>query len=334
MIAFIDEHRAAYGVEPICAHLPIAPSTYYAARTRSPSARAVADAALAPEVLRVWKENYEVYGAEKVWRQLRREGFEVGRDRVARLMRTLAIAGVVRGKAKRTTVPAPTGERPTDLVRRDFTAPAPNRLWVADVTYVSTWSGFCYTAFVVDVFSRMIVGWRVAASLRADLALDALEMGIWARGGCDLVGLVHHSDRGVQYLAIRYRASGRGPGSGLGRLQGRQLRQRARGNGQRPVQGRAHPAPGPVADGRAGRAGHGGVGGLVEQPKAAHRMRRDPPGRARGRLPPDDAGGGRHPPRRPGADRCLSPSPPAAGCASASARGRTRASVARMPGRP
>ena len=119
-------------------------------------------------------------------------------------MRTLGIAGVVRGKAKRTTVPAPAGERPADLVRRDFTAAAPNRLWVADVTYVSTWSGFCYTAFVVDVFSRMIVGWRMAASLRADLALDALEMGIWARGGCDLDGLVHHSDRGVQYLAIRY----------------------------------------------------------------------------------------------------------------------------------
>jgi putative transposase len=204
MIAFIDEHRAAYGVEPICAHLPIAPSTYYAAKGRPPSARAIADAALAPEILRVWKENYEVYGAEKLWRQLRREGFDVGRDRVARLMRTLGIAGVVRGKAKRTTVPAPAGERPADLVRRDFTAAAPNRLWVADVTYVSTWSGFCYTAFVVDVFSRMIVGWRVAASLRADLALDALEMGIWARGGCDLDGLVHHSDRGVQYLAIRY----------------------------------------------------------------------------------------------------------------------------------
>jgi putative transposase len=204
MIAFIDEHRAAYGVEPICAHLPIAPSTYYAARARPPSARALADAGLMPEVLRVWKDNYEVYGAEKVWRQLRREGFDVGRDRVARLMRALGIAGMVRGKPKRTTVPAPAGERPADLVRRDFSAPAPNRLWVADVTYVSTWSGFCYTAFVTDVFSRRIVGWRVAASLRADLALDALEMGIWARGDEDLGALVHHSDRGVQYLAIRY----------------------------------------------------------------------------------------------------------------------------------
>ena len=204
MIAFVDSHKEAYGVEPICRHLPIAPSTYYAVKARPPSARALADATLMPEVLRVFKDNYEVYGAEKIWRQLRRESFDVGRDRVARLMRSLGIAGVVRGKAKRTTIPAATAERPADLVRRDFSAAAPNRKWVADITYVSTWSGFCYTAFVTDTFARMIVGWRVSTSLGADLALDALEMGMWSRGGADLDGLVHHSDRGVQYLAIRY----------------------------------------------------------------------------------------------------------------------------------
>jgi putative transposase len=204
MIAFIDHHRQDYGVEPICAHLPIAPSTYYAAKARPPSARALADAELMPEILRVWKDNYEVYGQEKIWRQLRREGFEVGRDRVARLMKSLGISGAVRGKGKRTTIPAPTADRPDDLVRRDFSAPAPNVLWVADLTYVATWSGFCYVAFVVDVFARRIVGWRVSTSLRTDLALDALEMGIWSRRGGDLDGLVHHSDRGGQYLAIRY----------------------------------------------------------------------------------------------------------------------------------
>ena len=204
MTAFIDTHKDAWGVEPICRLLPIAPSTYYAAKARPPSARALADAELSPQILRVFKDNYEVYGAEKIWRQLRREGFKVGRDRVARLMKTLGIAGVVRGKTKRTTIPAATGDRPGDLVRRRFSAPAPNRLWVADLTYVPTWAGFCYVAFVIDVFARMIVGWQVSTSLRTDLALDALEMGIWSRGGADLDGLVHHSDRGVQYLAIRY----------------------------------------------------------------------------------------------------------------------------------
>jgi putative transposase len=204
MTAFIDRHKDAFGVEPICRLLPIAPSTYYAVKSRPPSARALADAQLMPQILRVWRDNYEVYGAEKIWRQLRREGFEVGRDRVARLMKSLGIAGAVRGKTKRTTIPAPVGERPDDLVRRDFSAPAPNTLWVADLTHVPTWSGFCYVAFVTDVFARMIVGWRVSTSLRADLALDALEMGIWSRGRQDLDGLVHHSDRGVQYLAIRY----------------------------------------------------------------------------------------------------------------------------------
>jgi len=145
-----------------------------------------------------------VYGARKVWRQLQRDGITVARCTVKRLMRELGLRGVVRGKPKRTTIPDPQAQRPADLVNRDFSAPAPNRLWVADLTYVATWSGFCYTAFIIDVYSRAIVGWRVAGTLRAELALDALEMAIWARQDTQLDELVHHSDRGVQYLAIRY----------------------------------------------------------------------------------------------------------------------------------
>ena len=204
MTRFIDAHRDRFGVEPICRTLQVAPATYYAARSRPPSARALRDAELKIEIARVHKDNFEVYGVRKVWRQLGREGIAVGRDRVARLMGELGIAGVVRGKPRRTTTPAPTADRPADLVERDFTAPAPNRLWVADLTYVATWAGFAYVAFVIDAFSRMIVGWRVATSLRAELALDALEMAVWARQDAALDGLVHHSDRGAQYLAIRY----------------------------------------------------------------------------------------------------------------------------------
>jgi len=204
MTRFIDTHRQRFGVEPICTTLQVAPSTYYAVKQRAPSARALSDAALKPAVERVHAANFGVYGIRKLWRQLRREGHLVGRDRVWRLMQELGIAGVVRGKVKRTTWPAPLAARPADLVERQFSAPAPNRLWVADLTYIATWSGFVYTAFVIDAFSRRIVGWRVAATLRAELALDALEMAIWARAGADLSGLVHHADRGVQYLAIRY----------------------------------------------------------------------------------------------------------------------------------
>jgi putative transposase len=200
---FIEAHRDRFGVEPICRTLQVAPATYYAARRRPPSARALRDAELEVEIARVHKDNFSVYGVRKVWRQLGREGIAVGRDRVARLMRELGIAGVVRGKPRRTTTPAPTADRPADLVERDFSAPAPNRLWVADLTYVATWAGFAYVAFIIDAFSRMIVGWRVVTSLRAELALDALEMAVWARQDAGLDGLVHHSDRGVQYLAIR-----------------------------------------------------------------------------------------------------------------------------------
>ena len=203
-MTFISEHRGTWGVEPICAELQIAPATYYAAVSRPPSRRALHDQVLKTEIERVHAENRGVYGVDKVWRQLRREGWEVGRDRVARLMRALGLAGVVRGKSKRTTIPAAQAERPGDLVDRNFTAAAPNRLWVADITYVGTWQGFAYVAFVIDVFSRMIVGWKVSTSLSADLALDALEMALWRRRHDDLSQLVHHSDRGVQYVSIRY----------------------------------------------------------------------------------------------------------------------------------
>ncbi len=204
MIRFIDHHQERFGVEPICRTLQVAPSSYYAAKRRPASDRQRRDEVLKPQVQRVHRENFGVYGIEKVWRQLTREQIVVGRDRVHRLMRELKLAGVVRGHRRRTTIPAPAGERPADRVDRQFVAAAPNRLWVADLTYVSTWSGFAYTALIIDVFSRRIVGWRVATSLRAELALDALEMALWARQPTADDALVHHSDRGVQYLAIRY----------------------------------------------------------------------------------------------------------------------------------
>ena len=207
MVKFIDAHRDGPGVEPICRQLPIAPSVYYEqkAREADPSRlpkRAVRDEALREEIERVWKENFGVYGARKVWRQLLREEVSVARCTVERLMREMGLQGVVRGREVKTTVPDDLAERPMDLVRRDFTADRPNRLWVADLTYVATWSGFVYVAFITDVFSRKIVGWRVSNSLRSDLALDALEQALHARS--DLQQLVHHSDRGVQYLSIRY----------------------------------------------------------------------------------------------------------------------------------
>jgi putative transposase len=203
MTSYIDEHRATFGVEPICQALAIAPSTYYAAKTRPPSKRSLEDEKLKVKIRRVHKANRGVYGVRKVWRQLHREDVGVGRDQVGRLMAELGLCGVTRTKKVRTTTPAAESERPADLVDRVFSADAPDRLWVADLTYVWTRSGFCYAAFIIDAFSRRIVGWRVSSSLRTDLALDALEMAIFNRGG-DLDGLIHHSDRGVQYLAIRY----------------------------------------------------------------------------------------------------------------------------------
>ena len=202
MIEYIDENKARFGVEPICEQLPIAPSTYYAARTRPPSARRLRDDELREEIGRVHQANFGVYGVRKVWHQLNREGIGVARCTVARLMADMGIQGVIRGKKRRTTIPAETAPRPADLVDRHFTVAAPNRLWVADITYVATWSGFVYVAFVIDAYSRFIVGWRASTTLRTDLALDALEQGIWARRPEG--GLVHHSDRGTQYLSIRY----------------------------------------------------------------------------------------------------------------------------------
>jgi putative transposase len=204
VIAYIDRHRERFGVEPICKVLRVAPSTYYAAKKRPPCPRARRDAELRSEIHRVFVGNYGVYGARKVWHQLNREGITVARCTVERLMRQTGLAGRVRGRRRRTTIPADPATRPADLVERRFAAPEPNRLWVADITYVATWSGFAYVAFVTDVFSRRIVGWRVSNTLRADLALDALEMAIWTRKAEHLTGLVHHSDRGVQYLSIVY----------------------------------------------------------------------------------------------------------------------------------
>ena len=203
MIAYIDRNKHRYGVEPICRVLPIAPSTYYHAKRRPASARALRDTRLKTEIARVHAEHFGVYGARKIWRQLHREGIAVARCTVERLMRGLGLEGVRRGKPHRTTTPDVAAARPADLVDRDFSAQRPNQLWVADLTYVATWAGFVYVAFVIDAFSRFIVGWQAARSLRTDLALDALEMAIWRRQA-QLDGLVHHSDRGSQYLSIRY----------------------------------------------------------------------------------------------------------------------------------
>ena len=207
-VAFVDEHRQEYGVEPICSCLPIAPSTYYEQKARQgdPSRvppRVRRDAELRAQIKRVWNDNFQVYGARKVWRQLVREGRKVARCTVERLMRQMGLQGATRGpRFKVTTIVGEAVARPADLVERDFTAQAPNQLWVADLTYVASWSGFVYVAFVVDVFSRMIVGWRASSTLRSDLALDALEQALYARPQSNW--LIHHSDRGVQYLSIRY----------------------------------------------------------------------------------------------------------------------------------
>ena len=206
---FIDEHRDIYGVEPICRVLPIAPSTYraHAAGLADPlrlSARARRDTELRPEIQRVWQENFEVYGARKVWRQLNREGIAVARCTVARLMAAMGLAGAVRGKHVKTTIGDQAAPCPDDHVNRQFHAPAPNMLWVSDFTYVSTWAGFVYVAFVIDTFADRIVGWRVSRSAKTDFVLDALEQALYDRRPARKAGLVHHSDRGVQYLSIRY----------------------------------------------------------------------------------------------------------------------------------
>jgi putative transposase len=209
MTAFIDEHREAYGDEPICQVLPIAPSTYHkhVAQRRDPSrmsARAQRDQSLKPEVLRVFSENFAVYGARKVWRQMKREGFDIARCTVERLMTDLGLQGVIRGKSVKTTISDKAAPCPLDQVNRQFHAPAPNMLWVSDFTYVATWAGFVYVAFVIDVYARFIVGWRVSRTAHASFALDALEKAIHERRPSYRGGLIHHSDRGSQYVSIRY----------------------------------------------------------------------------------------------------------------------------------
>jgi putative transposase len=209
MIAFIDEHRAVHGVEPICRVLPIAPSTYHthAARRVDPGklpARARRDITLKTEIQRVYEENFRVYGVRKVWRQLLREGIAVARCTVARLMQAMGLQGVVRGKTIRTTISNAAAPCPLDRVNRQFKAPRPNALWVSDFTYVATWAGFVYVAFVIDVFARRIVGWRVSRTAHAGFVLDALEQALHERRPVRGGGLVHHSDRGVQYLSIKY----------------------------------------------------------------------------------------------------------------------------------
>jgi putative transposase len=209
MIRFVDEHKDRFGVEPIVGVLRgtdagfMSVSGYYAAKTRPPSARAVADAVLCEQITATHAANYSVYGVRKMHTALHRGGVAVGRDRVARLMRQLGLAGVRRGRPKRTTVADTAAARPADLVRRQFHATAPNQLWVCDMTYIRTWVGFCYLALVIDVYSRRLVGWALTTHLRTDLPLEALEMAIWARNE-RLDGLIHHSDAGSQYTAIRY----------------------------------------------------------------------------------------------------------------------------------
>jgi putative transposase len=210
MVRFIDQHRTAYGVEPICRVVLIAPSTYFrwkaqAADPTTRAPRALRDEVLKAIIQRIWTEQHQVYGSRKVWKQMGREGLREARCRVRRLMRDLGLRGATRGRAWTTTTqPDAAADRPADLVHRQFKATRPNQLWVADFTYVATWRGFVYVAFVIDVFARRIVGWRVSSSLRTDLVLDALEQAIYDRCGNDISDLIHHSDRGSQYLAMRY----------------------------------------------------------------------------------------------------------------------------------
>jgi len=206
-VRYIDAHRAEFGVEPICEVLQVAPRTYYAAKSRPPSARSVADAALSEVLVVEHAANYGVYGARKMWKHLNRCGHVVGRGRVERLMRANDLAGAVRGRGRRTTIPGKDGILAGDLVNRAFAASAPDQLWVADFTYVRTWAGFAYVAFVIDVCSRIIVGWKADMSMRTDLVLDTLNMAAWARGRAgvvDLSGLVHHTDAGSQCTSIAF----------------------------------------------------------------------------------------------------------------------------------
>jgi putative transposase len=232
MISFIDQHRSEYGVEPICAQLPIAPSTYYEHKAREAEPerappRVRRDVELSSDIRRIYEENFQVYGARKVWRQLGREQVTVARCTVERLMRSLGLQGVMRGRKRRTTISEEKAFLPVDRVKRQFTAKRPNELWVADFTYVATWAGFVYVAFVIDVFARRIIGWRVARSMQTDLVLDALEQALWSRAGAK--GVVHHSDhgRGVSVDSLLGTVGG-SRRRAIGGQRRRLLRQRAR----------------------------------------------------------------------------------------------------------
>src|SRR3954454_18991196 len=292
MIAFIDEPRARHGVEPICRVLPIAPSTYHAhaARRADPGklpARAQRDITLTAEIRRVYEENFRVYGIRKVWRQLLREGTAVARCTVARLMRTMGLRGVVRGKRVRTTISNAAAPCPLDRVNRQFNAPRPNALWVSDFTYVATWAGFVYVAFVIDVFARRIVGWRVSRTAHAGFVLDALEKALLERRPVRGGGLGHHSDRG-QYVSIKYterlakagvepsvgsvgdsgacpRAGKAGPGG-----------QCPRRNHQRALQSRGHPSVRTLAQLRSRRVCHSRMGRVVQQTSPSRADREHP----------------------------------------------------------
>ena len=207
MISFIDDHRGDYGIEPICRVLPIAPSTYHehALRKKEPARlpeRAKRDATLKPEITRVFTENFAVYGVRKVWRQLKRESMDVARCTVERLMRDMGLKGAIRGKPFKTTVSDKSAPCPLDHVNRQFRSTAPNRLWVSDFTYVSSWTGFAYVAFIIDVFARRIVGWKASRQAHAGFVLDALEQALHERRPAGQ--LIHHSDRGSQYVSIKY----------------------------------------------------------------------------------------------------------------------------------
>ncbi len=290
MIAFIDDHRASYGVEPICRQLPIAPSTYHAHRARRDdpsrrSDRAKRDAELRVEIGRVHAENFGVYGVRKVWRQLRREGFDVARCTVERLMHAMGLRGVVRGKKVRTTVPDPAQPCPRDKVNRQFQAPAPNRLWVSDFTYVATWRGFVYVAFVIDTYARRIVGWRVSGSATAGFVLDALGAGNPRSPAGE-----ERRARGAfrPRLAVScdplHRAPGRGWDRAVGRIGRRQLRQRVGRNRNRPIQDRSHPPTRAVALARVRRVRDPRMGRLVQHPSPAGTDRTRPAGRGGDRL--------------------------------------------------
>jgi putative transposase len=291
MKAYIDQHRDAYGVEPICKVLPVAPSTYrlHAARQADPaqrSDRARRDEPLCGEIRRVWEDNFQAYGADKVWRQLRREGVEVARCTVERLMRRLGLKGARRGRSVKTTVGDWGAPCPQDRVNRQFTADRPNALWVADFTYVATGQGFVYVAFVIDVFARYIVGWKVSRSARADFVLEALEQALYARKPFGSGRLIHHSDRGAQYMSIRYteRLAEAGIEPSVGSVGDSYDNALAR-NHQRSLQGRGDPSAILEEPGGSGM-GHPGLGRLVQPSQAVGADRLHSSRRGRSRLLP------------------------------------------------